>query len=73
MPNLTQLEDARVEVYDPELRRQLNLTTEDLRFADFIVKSVSEEASVSLEMEEWIRLHFWLYALHLARTSLLEG
>ncbi|CAG0900754.1 unnamed protein product [Darwinula stevensoni] len=66
---LVQLEDARVEVYDPELRRQLSLTTEDLRFADFIVKSVSEEASIPLEMEEWIRLHFWLYALHLAHGS----
>ena len=29
-------------MYDPELRRQLNLSTADLRFADNLVKIVTE-------------------------------
>ena len=32
-----------VEFYDIELRRQLSLTTADLRFADHLVRSISDE------------------------------
>lgn len=35
-----------MEIQDAELRRQLSLSTEDLRFADNIVKQVSAGAAV---------------------------
>nr|CAD7396765.1 unnamed protein product [Timema cristinae] len=73
------VEGARVETQDPELRRQLHLTTEDLRFADFIVRHVSEDRhdvflnGVGWEGgEEWIRSQFRVYLLCLMRTSLLQ-
>jgi hypothetical protein len=74
------VEGARVETQDPELRRQLHLTTEDLRFADFIVRHVAEERhDVFLDGvgweggDEWIRSQFRVYVLCLLRTSLLQG
>ena len=39
---LLQVNEGKVEMYDPELRRQLNLSTADLRFADNLVKIVTE-------------------------------
>lgn len=74
------MEGARVETQDPELRRHLHLTTEDLRFADFIVRHVAEERhDVFLDGvgweggDEWIRSQFRVYLLCLLRTSLLQG
>ncbi|KAK7074017.1 late secretory pathway protein avl9 [Halocaridina rubra] len=37
---LVQLEDGKIEIPDPELKRQLSLSTEDLRFAENIVRQV---------------------------------
>ena len=34
-------EEGKIEVNDPDLRRQLSLSTEDLRFAENIVRQVS--------------------------------
>ena len=39
---LWQVSEGKVEILDAELRRQLSLSTEDLRFADNIVKQVSQ-------------------------------
>ena len=41
--NILQVGDGRIEISDPELRRQVNPTTADLRFADFLVKYVTDE------------------------------
>lgn len=77
---LVEIDGTRIESQDPDLRRQLHLTTEDLRFADFIVKHVSEERhDVFLDGvgweggDEWIRAQFRVYLLCLLRTSLLQG
>lgn len=77
---LIEIDGGRIESQDPELRRQLHLTTEDLRFADFLVKHVSEERhDVFLDGvgweggDEWIRSQFKVYLLCLLRTSLLPG
>jgi hypothetical protein len=74
------VEGARVETQDSELRRQLHLTTEDLRFADFVARHVAEERhDVFLDGvgweggDEWIRSQFRVYILCLLRTSLLQG
>ena len=33
-----------MDILDPELRRQLSLTTADLRFADYLVRCVTEDS-----------------------------
>lgn len=74
---LVDVDAGRIECQDLELRKQLHLTTEDLRFADFIVKQVSDEKhDVFLDGvgweggDEWIRTQFKIYLLSLLRTSL---
>lgn len=74
------MESARIEATDPELRRQLHLTTEDLRFADYIVRHVAEpRQDVFLDGvgweggDEWIRTQFRVYLLSLLRTSLQQS
>ncbi|CAL4096269.1 unnamed protein product, partial [Meganyctiphanes norvegica] len=37
---LVQVEDGKIEISDPELRKQLSLSTEDLRFSENIVRQV---------------------------------
>ncbi|XP_012273117.1 late secretory pathway protein AVL9 homolog isoform X2 [Orussus abietinus] len=76
---LVEVESARIEATDPELRRQLHLTTEDLRFADYIVRHVAEpRKDVFLDGvgwaggDEWIRTQFRVYLLSLLRTSLQQ-
>lgn len=77
---LVDFDGNRIECQDPDLRKQLHLTTEDLRFADYIVKHVSDEKhDVFLDGvgweggDEWIRTQFKIYLLCLMRTSLLQG
>lgn len=79
MDVLVEVETATLETQDPVLRRQLHLTTEDLRFADFLVRHVAEERhDVFLDGvgweggDEWIRAQFRVYLLCLLRTSLLQ-
>ncbi|KAI4461492.1 late secretory pathway protein avl9-related [Holotrichia oblita] len=76
---LVDIDVGRIECQDPELRKQLHLTTEDLRFADYIVKHVAEEKhDVFLDGvgweggDEWIRMQFKIYLLCLLRTSILQ-
>ncbi len=78
--------DGHVEVTDPELRRALQPTTEDLRFVDNVVKKVSGDESseggsppdVFLDSvgweggDEWVRAQFRFYLVCLLRTSLLD-
>jgi hypothetical protein len=75
-----QVESGRVETQDAELRRQLHLSTEDLRFADYVTRRVAgERHDVFLDGvgweggDEWIRSMFKAYALCMLRTSLLQG
>lgn len=72
--------DSRIECQDVALRKFLHLSTEDLRFADYIVKHVSEERhdvfldGVGYEGgDEWIRTQFRIYLLCLLKTSTLPG
>lgn len=73
------VENTRIETSDPELRRQLHLTTEDLRFADYIVRHVSEpRKDIFLDGvgweggDEWIRTQFRVYLLSMLRTSMQQ-
>ncbi|CAB3372827.1 Hypothetical predicted protein [Cloeon dipterum] len=72
---LVEVEETRIETSDPDLRRQLHLTTEDLRFADYVVKHVTEDVLDGAAWEggdEWIRAQFKVYLLCMLRTSMLN-
>ncbi|OAD58837.1 Late secretory pathway protein AVL9 like protein, partial [Eufriesea mexicana] len=76
---LVEVENTRIETSDPELRRQLHLTTEDLRFADYIVRHVAEpRKDIFLDGvgweggDEWIRTQFRVYLLSMLRTSMQQ-
>jgi len=64
---------------DPELRRALALTTEDLRFIDNVIRVVGSDDQRGEFMEgvgweggdEWVRAQFRFYLVCLLRTSLL--
>lgn len=67
-------------MFDADLRRQLELTKEDMRFADNIVKHVLQERTSSFldgvgweGGDDWLRAEFKVYLLYMLRTSLLEG
>lgn len=75
---VVEVEEARIQIQDPELRKTLALTTADLRFADYLVKSVTENRDdVFLDGtgweggDEWIRAQFTLY-LHSLLSSTLQ-
>ncbi|XP_055934562.1 late secretory pathway protein AVL9 homolog isoform X2 [Argiope bruennichi] len=77
---IIEVDDGKIEIIDPDLKKQLNLTTEDLRFADHIVRHVMEDRQdVFLDGtgweggDEWLRSQFKLYLLSLMRTSEIEG
>lgn len=71
------IDKDKLEILDPELKRALTLTTEDLRFIDNVVKHASEgNKDVFLDQvgweggDEWVRAQFRFYMVCLLRTSL---
>ncbi|XP_053914750.1 late secretory pathway protein AVL9 homolog isoform X2 [Cuculus canorus] len=75
---IVEMEDAHVQIHDPELRKILNPTTADLRFADYLVKHVTENRDdVFLDGtgweggDEWIRAQFSAY-LHALLAAMLQ-
>ncbi|KAM9839287.1 late secretory pathway protein AVL9 homolog isoform 2-T2 [Aulostomus maculatus] len=75
---IVEVEEALVQIHDPELRKILSLTTADLRFADYLVKHVTENRDdVFLDGtgweggDEWIRAQFTLY-IHSLLSSTLQ-
>uniref|UniRef100_A0A674AM17 AVL9 homolog (S. cerevisiase) n=1 Tax=Salmo trutta TaxID=8032 RepID=A0A674AM17_SALTR len=76
---IVDVEEAKLQIGDPELRKVLGLTTADLRFADYLVKHVTENREdVFLDGtgweggDEWIRAQFGLYIHSLLSSTLLE-
>ncbi|XP_041100416.1 late secretory pathway protein AVL9 homolog [Polyodon spathula] len=76
---IVDVEEGRIHIQDPELRKVLNLTTADLRFADYLVKHVTENRDdVFLDGtgweggDEWIRAQFGLYLHSLLSTNLQQ-
>ncbi|XP_075905165.1 late secretory pathway protein AVL9 homolog [Nelusetta ayraudi] len=75
---IVDVEEPNIHIQDPELRKVLSLTTADLRFADYLVKHVTENRDdVFLDGtgweggDEWIRAQFALY-LHSLLSSALQ-
>ncbi|GAB0096347.1 late secretory pathway protein AVL9 homolog [Sergentomyia squamirostris] len=68
---LIDAETTTIDVASPELRKQLQLTTEDLRFADYIIRNVLNPKEAAEGSEVWIKSQFQGYMLSLLRASLL--
>ncbi|XP_030877438.1 late secretory pathway protein AVL9 homolog isoform X2 [Leptonychotes weddellii] len=73
----TKVEEALIQIHDPELRKLLNPTTADLRFADYLVRHVTENRDdVFLDGtgweggDEWIRAQFAVYIHALLAATL---
>ncbi|KAK6629114.1 hypothetical protein RUM43_002931 [Polyplax serrata] len=67
---LIELDGTKIETRCPELRRQLLLTTEDLRFGEQLIKGLDLDSGEN--GDEWFRSQFTLYLISLLRTSLLQ-
>jgi len=73
------IDSDRLEVTDPDLRKALALTTEDLRFIEGVVRVVGSDDHKGEFLEgvgweggdEWVRARFRFYLASLLRTSLL--
>lgn len=70
---LIEVEAGLMETQDQDLRRQLQLTTEDLRFIDFIIRHVTNPKEDAEGSECWIRAQFQGYMVAMLKTSLLPG
>lgn len=80
---IVDMEENTIIINDTNLKKHLTLTTEDLRFMDFLSRQVKLENSqpkdefdlISHDItkwvggDEWIRYHFRLYTLYLLKTS----
>lgn len=76
---IVEVDECKINILDNDLRRQLYLTTEDLRFADYLVKNVLDDSKdIFLDGtcwqggEEWLRAQFKIYLVSLLRTAQLE-
>uniref|UniRef100_A0A1Q3FWU8 UDENN domain-containing protein n=1 Tax=Culex tarsalis TaxID=7177 RepID=A0A1Q3FWU8_CULTA len=67
---MVDVENAVIDVYDLELKRQVQLSTEDLRFADFIIKNVQNPKEDAEGSEVWIREQFYGYMVAMVKSSL---
>ncbi|KAB0392125.1 hypothetical protein E2I00_007898, partial [Balaenoptera physalus] len=74
---IVEVEEALIQIHDPELRKLLNPTTADLRFSDFLVRHVTENRDdVFLDGtgweggDEWIRAQFAVYIHALLAATL---
>lgn len=66
------VEAGTIETANPDVRRQLQLTTEDLRFVDHVLRHVQAPREAAEGSELWIRAQFQGYMLALLRTALQQ-
>ncbi|XP_037290506.2 late secretory pathway protein AVL9 homolog [Rhipicephalus microplus] len=76
---IVEVDECKITILDNDLRRQLYLTMEDLRFADYLVKNVLDDSrDLFLDGtcwqggEEWLRSEFKVYLISLLKTAQLE-
>lgn len=76
---IVEIDEGKIDVLDADLRKQLNLTMEDLRFADCLVKNVLDDSrDIFLDGtgwqggDEWLRAQFKIYLVSLLKTAQLE-
>ncbi|XP_055602629.1 late secretory pathway protein AVL9 homolog [Uranotaenia lowii] len=63
------VESAVIDIFDLELKRAASLSTEDLRFADFIIRNVQNPKEDAEGSEVWIREQFYGYMVALLKSS----
>ncbi|KAI1732846.1 transport protein avl9 domain-containing protein [Ditylenchus destructor] len=70
---LNDKQEGQINILCPELKRELSLTKQDLRFMDFILKTMEMNANTS-GSDDWIRsqFHEYLVALLSSATSNLK-
>lgn len=66
---MVDVEGTTIDVYDLELKRQIQLSTEDLRFADFVIRHVQNPKEDAEGSEVWIREQFYGYMVALLKSS----
>uniref|UniRef100_A0A1A9UHY0 UDENN domain-containing protein n=1 Tax=Glossina austeni TaxID=7395 RepID=A0A1A9UHY0_GLOAU len=69
---LVDIENGNFDTHDAELRRQLILSTEDLRFMDYLLRHVQAPKEDAEGSEYWIREQFQGYVLALLRTAVIS-
>ncbi|XP_049541705.1 late secretory pathway protein AVL9 homolog [Anopheles darlingi] len=70
---LVDVEGGIIEMLDLETKRQLHLTTEDLRFIDYVVRNAQTPREDAEGSECWIRNQLYGYTVALLKTSLEGG
>ena len=80
---IIELDGAKIEIIDNDLKKKLQLSTEDLRFADYLVKCIEENATKGetklfdntnwVGGDEWLRYQFKIYLIQLLITSKSAG
>ena len=66
---LIDVDSMQMDIVDVDLRRQIQLTTEDLRFFDFILRHVQNPKVDAEGSDKWIRDQFRGYVLALLKTT----
>lgn len=66
---LIDVDTMQIDILDPDLRRHIQLTTEDLRFFDFILRHVQFPKEGAEGSDRWIREQFQGYVLALLKTT----
>ncbi|XP_053692640.1 late secretory pathway protein AVL9 homolog [Sabethes cyaneus] len=66
---MVDVETTAIDVYDLELKRQIQLSTEDLRFVDFVIRNVQNPKEDAEGSELWIREQFYGYMVALLKSS----
>uniref|UniRef100_A0A182WTL0 UDENN domain-containing protein n=1 Tax=Anopheles quadriannulatus TaxID=34691 RepID=A0A182WTL0_ANOQN len=64
------VESTLIDVLDGETKREMQLSTEDLRFVDFVVRHVQTPKEDAEGSEAWIRDQLYGYTVALLKTSL---
>ncbi|XP_053659686.1 late secretory pathway protein AVL9 homolog [Anopheles marshallii] len=64
------VEAAIIDVLDMDTKREIQLSTEDLRFVDFVVRHVQTPKEDAEGSEAWIRDQLYGYMVALLKTSL---
>jgi hypothetical protein len=85
---IVEIDGAKVDILDNDLKKKLQLSTEDLRFADYLVRCIMENGIRNGSVEssralfdgtsweggdEWLRYQFKIYLVQLLKTSLCSG
>ncbi|EAA06436.5 AGAP000251-PA [Anopheles gambiae str. PEST] len=64
------VESTLIDVLDGETKREMQMSTEDLRFVDFVVRHVQTPKEDAEGSEAWIRDQLYGYMVALLKTSL---